>query len=136
MIDDILAGLFGVALFNVTVDAQWKHNAGVARGEGKVLGVLRVREGEVPKLSRTRWSQFEVTPSANAIRFEFVPVAVTDVRPSTRTLGRGDNSLAPMQDLTLLEVHSTDAVLEWAMLPQDVEWVTAKILVQAIESPA
>ena len=126
MIGEIFEFFAGSVANGVVADAEQKRLAGIARAEGKVAGVLRVREGEATGLSRG-WRGREVRPLPGAITYEFNRLVVDAVRRRAEPLSGREGLTVPMGTFEVLEVRTTTALLEWAMLPEDVDSTLERI---------
>lgn len=122
MIGDIIAAIIGGSIENSVLSSMWKRNARIARDEGRVSSVVRVRLGEAPGLT-TRWRRTEVRLSAGRMAFEGRRLTVIRGFRRSGSLRFRDAIAIPLPDPVIFDVDVDGASLEWAVPAEDADRV-------------
>lgn len=133
MIGDILAMLVESILDGFVGSSMQKHNARIARAEGRVLCALRVREGVIRGLSDVWWWSGFMKIANRWISFELTHLKVIEARPRP-DYGDPDDIVGPrVPTPVFFEIRTEAALLELAVPQEDADRIGRALGIPAAE---
>jgi len=130
---ELLAQVFGDLLVLSAAERGLKRSAKVARAEGRVVGAIRVREGEHDGLSR-EWRTAEMAIARGELDLGDVTVSVMtpDIRPAP---GVTTFPVSPIPTDVLIELASGGGILQLSVMEVDADRVLAALRGEETTAP-
>ncbi|MCL2516130.1 MAG: hypothetical protein FWD85_04990 [Microbacteriaceae bacterium] len=119
---DLIVGFFQF-LAEIAIEGRRERRA---RERGAVVGLMRVQSGEASGLS-PRWRSITAKVDPRRLSAEEIELHILGIPKPARPLRLSEqlSAVGPSSSTTaILELQTADAVIEWWIPAQDVQWVT------------